>query len=311
MSKSKAFTPSYRFTPLATLGTQTVRMTPDPIESYSNRKGYEPAFIEDEARVPLPVLGDKLRADAATYKTNGKSTFVLPYTHFSTAISKSRRMPIFSAVNINGKTLKKVDRGDVWKFDPRIPQKYQILKEIYGNERDGYFSRGHMTRRMDPDWGPNSVAVLADADTFHATNAAPQVQNFNAGLWGDIEDYILANTTSDKMKVNVFTGPIFSKTDPVVHGIKIPVRFWKIVSFVHDETGQLTATGYVASQAKAIADLKPAFVFGDFENQQRPIVAIEKLTGLSFGSLKEIDVLSTAGNNFATSLRKVSDIMLA
>jgi len=97
-------------------------------------------------------------------------------------------MPIFSACNIDGSKFKKVDRGDVWKFDPRIPLEYQILKEVYGNERDGFFSRGHMTRRMDPDWGTQKVASQADADTFHATNAVPQVQNFNAGLWGGIED---------------------------------------------------------------------------------------------------------------------------
>src|SRR5260364_199956 len=48
------------------------------------------------------------------------------------------------------------------------------------------------------------MAAVADADTFHATNAAPQVQRFNGGLWGSIENYILANTKHDHMRLCVF-----------------------------------------------------------------------------------------------------------
>lgn len=309
--KSKGMTPRYRFAPLVELDVKRVRLTPDPIESYDDRQGYREDFIRAEDPVPLPTLGGAATRDVVKFTWKGAKTHVLEYTHFSTAVSKSRRMPIFSACNIDGSKAKTIDRGDVWKFDPRIPTEYQILKEVYGNQKDGYFSRGHMTRRQDPDWGSKAIATLADADTFHATNAAPQVQNFNAGLWGGIEDYILANTKQDSMRVCVLTGPIFEASDPVIHGVKVPVRFWKVVAFLHDETEQLTATGYVASQAKAIAELKPAFVFGDFENQQRPLTAIEALSGLSFGALTERDVLAGAGPSFAASLRDVRDIMLA
>jgi endonuclease G len=311
MTKSTKLTPRFRFAPVEALGPERVRLTPDPIESYDDRVGYDPGFIDPADPVALPEIGTAAKADVVTYKSRGVKTHVLTYTHFSTAVSKSRRMPIFSAVNIDGSNAKTVTRGDVWKFDPRIPLEYQILKEVYGNEKDGYFSRGHMTRRQDPDWGSKTVATRADADTFHATNAAPQVQNFNGGLWGGIEDYILANTKRDSMRVSVFTGPVFEKNDPLIHGVKVPVRFWKVVAFIHDETGSLTATGYIASQAKAIADLQPSFVFGDFENQQRPLSAIEAMAGLSFGPLAQLDVLAAAGPAFAASLRDVRDIMLA
>lgn len=311
MKKNAKTTPRFRFAPLPELEIQRVRLTPDPIESYEGREGYLPAFIGKDFPVALPRLGAAAKRDAASFSWKNAKTQVLDYTHFSTVVSKSRRMPIFSACNIDGAKAVPVNRGDVWKYDPRIPQKYQILGEIYGNEKDGYFSRGHMTRRQDPDWGPKALATQADADTFHATNAAPQVQRFNAGLWGGIEDYILANTKRDSMRVSVFTGPVFAPGDPVIHGVKVPVRFWKVVAFLHEETEQLTATGYVASQANAIADLKPAFVFGEFENQQRPLPAIEAMTGLSFGELTQHDVLAGAGPGFAASLRDVRDIMLA
>lgn len=290
---------------------QRVRVTPDPIESYQDRRGYDPKFIVGEAAIGLPRMKAAVKRDAANFTRQGRKTTELAYTHFSVVVSMSRRMPIFSACNIDASTAKTIKRTDIWKYDPRIPKEYQLLKEVYGNQKDGYFSRGHMTRRQDPDWGTKAEATVADADTFHATNAAPQVQGFNDGLWGDIEDYILANAKKDAMRISVFTGPVFAKNDPVVHGVKIPVLFWKVVAFINDETGALTATGYVASQASAIADLRPAFVFGDFQHQQRPLVAIEKLAGLTFPELAPLDVLAQAGPGFAARLRDVRDIMLA
>lgn len=313
-------TPRYRFAPQPSLDAQRVRTTPDPIESYEDRAGYQPDAIGADALVPLPQLGEAAQGDVLTFAWKGTQTHVLDYTHFSTAVSRARRMPIFSACNIDGQRTQAIPRSNDWKYDPRIPQEYQILREVYGNEKNGYFSRGHMTRRQDPCWGSKKLAAQAEADTFHATNAAPQVQRFNGGLWGGIEDYILANTRRDRMRVNVMTGPVFADTDPVIHGVQVPVRFWKVVAFLHDDTGELTATAYLASQARAIDDLRPAaagpvvrptFVFGDFENQQRPLAAIEQLTGLAFGTLTDRDVLAGASPSFAAQLRDVRDIMLA
>lgn len=311
MANTPDLSPRYRFQPLADLGVQRVRTTPDPLESYANRQGYDPVFLGTDMPVPLPMLTAAQQADAAIHEGEDGATHVLPYTHFSVAVSQSRRLPFYSACNIDGARAQSVPRTNVWKFDPRIDTDLQILREVYGPEQTGYFSRGHMTRRQDPNWGSEATARQADADTFHATNAAPQLQGFNGGLWGDIEDYILANAHADRMRISVFTGPVFANDDPVVHGVKVPVRFWKVVAFVHDETGRLAASGYVSSQAKAVADLSPAFVFGDIENQQRPVVAIERLCGMSFGALAQSDVLAGAGPDFAAALRDVRDIMLA
>jgi endonuclease G len=307
---TKRTTPRFRFAPSVQVEAKRVKAKPAPLESYLDRTGYDPGFIGATMLVGLPVLGAAAKRDVATFTWKGKRTHALDYTHFTTVVSKSRRMPVFSACNIDGASLRKVDRGDVWKYDPRIPLEYQVLEEPFGNQRDGYFSRGHMTRRKDPDWGSAAQAKAADADTFHATNAAPQVQKFNDGLWGEIEDYVLANCGKDQMRISVFTGPVFDPRDPVIHGVQVPLAFWKIIAFVHDETGLLHATGYVSSQAKDVAGQKPAFVFGEFAHQQRTLVAIEQLTGLKFPDLTPRDVVADAGAGFAVALRDVRDIML-
>ena len=45
MTKSTKLTPRFRFAPLQALGRERVRLTPDPIESYDKRAGYDPGFI--------------------------------------------------------------------------------------------------------------------------------------------------------------------------------------------------------------------------------------------------------------------------
>ncbi len=92
------------------------------------------------------------------------------------------------------------------------------------------------------------------------------------------------------MKISVFTGPVFRKNDPVIYDVKIPVISWKIIVFINDETGNLSATAYKMSQKDHLPEEE--FVFGAYEAAQTSVAAIEKLTGLSFGELSAHDPLN-------------------
>jgi endonuclease G, mitochondrial len=289
-------------------GFRVVERLRDPGE-YEDREGYDADFISAERPIALPGLGAR-EDDAVRFEWKGAETTVLDYTHFSTIHSESRRLPLVSAVNIDG-TAEQVGipRSDTWRYDPRIPKRLQVLRECYGDGRRGLFSRGHLTRREDPNWGSVEVATQADEDTFHATNAAPQMQRFNGNGWLQIEDYVLRNANRANMKVSVLTGPVFKRSDPVMFGVQIPVTFWKIVVFVHDVTGAVRATAYTADQAEFLG-LSPAFVFGSFGNHQVAVERVAELTGLEFGVLEEMDVLAGAGRAFALKLESLEDILL-
>ena len=91
---------------------------------------------------------------------------------------------------------------DVWRFDPRIPQTAQLGNDLYrGNNLD----RGHQVRRLDPVWGEEDEALLAQEDTFHYTNACPQHKDLNQREWNDLEDYVLDNAGAHELKVSVLT----------------------------------------------------------------------------------------------------------
>lgn len=281
----------------------SVVKTLEPIENYDNRKGYDPAFLGEDFVVPLPKLSTK--HDPLPVKGGGK---ILHYHNFSTVQSKKRRVPIFSACNIKGSALKKETRSNQWHFDPRIDPKFQILEECYGNASDSFFSRGHMTRREDPVWGRNSKQ--AERDTFVVTNAAPQMQGHNSPVWLGLEDYVLRNAGKAKQLATVITGPVLSSRDPVIHAVKIPVRFWKIVAFIHDDSGELASVAYLSSQAEFLPAVEPTFVWGQYKDMQVTVKRIETLTGLRFGPLAKADVLSGADETFARHTTVLKEVLL-
>jgi endonuclease G len=292
-----------RFKPEGMAGIARVRLTLDDPSVYDDREGYDPAFLGGGFKVPLPRMSQA--HDALTVRGGGRH---LKYHNFTTAQSKSRRVPIFSACNLDGKRAKKSARSNVWHFDPRIDPRYQIIEECYGNAKDDLFSRGHMTRREDPVWGDS--AREAEEDTFTVTNAAPQMQSHNSPIWLGLEDYVLKNARKSKQKACVLTGPVLGKRDPKIHGVKIPVRFWKIVAFIHDVTDDLSAVAYLDSQAEFLPDVSPAFVWGQYKGMQVPVQRIEKLTGLGFGPLRKADVLSGADATFAYVAEKPEQLIL-
>lgn len=265
---------------------------------YSGVSGYDPAFLGARFRVELPALSEALAEDAAL---TSEGQAVLDYTHFSIAMSKSRRLAFYTAVNIDGNQLVDVKRSsDRWYFDPRIDEAYQIGPEFYqSNDID----RGHLVRRRDPNWGID--AVKANEHTFHFTNCSPQHKNFNQKAWLDLEDYLLDNARESNMKVSVFTGPVFREDDVNYRNAQIPDQFWKVAVMVKDGTS-LSATAYLQTQEDLIGG-NLEFVYGQFETYQVPIAQIEELTGLDFGGLRKADPLAEGQ---AARIQRREDIRL-
>ncbi|MDH2328252.1 DNA/RNA non-specific endonuclease [Cereibacter sp. SYSU M97828] len=277
-----------------------------PLDSYDGRGGYDPAFIPGD---PLPLPGAGAWADDLVPVEGGGTE--IRYTHFSVLMSASRALPLFSACNIDGKLSDRdVPRTDTWRRDPRIDNQFQNLREGYGDERRGLFSRGHMTRREDPNWGDRETAKQADADTFHITNVAPQRQGFNGGIWLDLENYVLDNADRANLKVTVITGPVLAEDDPVYYNRKIPTAFWKVLAFIHAETGALTTIGYRRSQMDHLPRPVSRFIFGDFEDTQVSIASIAEETGLDLSAFAEHDVMA-GGEAFQLRVRSVSDFYLS
>ncbi len=269
-----------------------------PVEDYRERPGYVPGFLGVD--VPLPQV-ERDAADVFAFQLDGTTETELRYEHYSVVMSRSRRMCFFSAVNISGGQSRKSKRVG-WKWDPRLPREQQIMNECYGDPPR--FSRGHMTRREDPGWGDEATAKRGNRDSMHVTNATPQMQAFNAPIWLALEDYALDHARGDAMDISVFTGPYFDVADPTMYGVRIPLAFWKIIAFIHDETGQLCATGYEMNQERSLQPEE--FVFGQFVSPQLgiatqvPIRGIAVRSALGFGNLPDFDPLGSGEEALVT-----------
>ena len=254
------------------------------VSDLADRSGYNANFLDKE--VPLPVATDDVSNQIAPVQ--GRDDGLLHYTHFSVVMHKGRRLALYTACNIDGGKLCHIRRGrDAWDFDPRIEDKYQAGNELY---RDNPLDRGHLVRRLDPAWGDSrSEAITAVEDTFFYTNCTPQHARLNQRSWLSLEEYILDHAATHNLKVNVFTGPVFNQYDRKYRGYHIPQEYWKVVTIINAFNNELSATGYLLTQADLVNNME--FVYGEFKTYQIPIRNIEDKTGLTFGNLNNFDPL--------------------
>jgi endonuclease G len=255
-------------------------------QDLADRTGYDPAFL-GAAAVPLPAV------------TNGATTVLLPYLHYSVVFRPDRKFAALTALDLDGARLKSLERTDRWLLDPRLDSGTQAGPAVYeNNDLDG----GHLVMRASSAWGDTEAeARKAEADTFYFTNAAPQASMFNQGreLWLGLEEYLQAHAATFDRKLVVFAGPVLEPEDPPYRGIQIPLRFWKVVGFVQD--GALAATGYVLDQTPLVGDLDAAFEaaaaagavppLGAFRTFQVPIADIAVLAGVDLDQLVLVDRL--------------------
>jgi len=265
---------------------------------YGNREGYDHEFLgTGKCLVPLPLLSTALQGDAAVNRDppSPGQLHELVYHHFSLVLNRKRRLAFFTAVNIDGRQISKTGRRekDKWFYDRRVDESFQIGNEFY---KATEFDRGHLVRRLDPAWGrTRRIVKTANDDTFHFTNCSPQHKRFNEGknLWAGLEDYLLGRSKDERRRLTVFTGPVFKRDDPVLRGVPIPLRFWKVAVMLK-ENGDLTAAGFLVSQVELVqAALEEVSAEEVARTFQVPIRKIEKLTGLDFNSVRNSD--STTG----------------
>lgn len=275
-----------------------------PPERFVGREGFKHDHLEGFL-VEMPTPGGVRLRDVLPVGDDRSGR--LNYMHFSVVMSGSRKIAMFVAVNIEGKRSVSIARErDKWFFDGRIPLEAQLGEELYrGNRLD----RGHLVRREDPNWGDD--ADVANADTFHFTNCAPQMDAVNQRTWLGLENYILQNSRAWKERCSVFTGPVFSGNDLQYRGTLIPKAFWKVVAFLSDD-GKPSATAYLVKQDDELSGLEAAF--GAYKTYQRSVRHIQDLTGLSFGDLPNFDGFSNeetaSGLSIASEVVSLGDIRL-
>lgn len=260
---------------------------------YSTRAGFDRRFLGLDT--PLPEV-----VDPSLIALTKKGEPVIPYEHFSLVLHGQRKLAIFTASNVDGRTQSKhpqpgrdytragltglLEDGDMerWVLDPRVDERFQIPDRFYTKD-NGAFDKGHIVRREDVCWGTTHAQIQrANGDTFHVTNCSPQRGNFNRsnlkGIWGELENFIGAQ--ADAERYCIFAGPVLSEQDEVFPGterVQIPSRFWKVVCAV--KGAKLQVFAFVLEQD--LSSLPMEFVVSPpWKARQKSLKELEKLIGL-------------------------------
>lgn len=285
-------------------------------DHYVGRRGYDVDFLG--VPVPIAVSDD----DVATLIEDGAQS-ELKYLHYSAVMCASRRLAFYTAVNINGSSIRRLGRkdrdpdapgtepeaaADVWYFDPRIEERYQLGPEVYD---DTVFAFGHMTRRLDPVWGSTRDTRIANDDTFHMTNCAPQHQTLNSGSWATLEDAVLKFAEEGQRRVTVVTGPVLSPSDPDVLGVACPTAYYKVVAW--KERDAIRAAGFMQWQTKFVDEIRRNLEdLGDSKATFHvPIADIARVTSVDFGPLSDrgVEVLPAGGRKTRVTAAQVVAIL--
>lgn len=266
---------------------------------YSDCDGYQTDFLGDTRRIPipkpLPIIKDRIA------RIKGKRSIILKYYLYSVVFHKDRKLPLISAINVDGDLKKRTDdtkRRDVWIRDNRIDYDIQLAANFYSKSG---FDRGHMSRREDANWGRTPADAKRNADlTCVYTNACPQVPTLNrssrSGLWGKLEKIILENGATEEGRrtdrISVFSGPIFKENDRFFRGAQIPTEFYKVICWLTDNQA-LKVTAFKLSQTDLLEDidLEELDLHNniEFKEYQCSLEQLQAETHINFSPLFEYD----------------------
>jgi endonuclease G len=263
--------------------------------------GYDPEFLPGQRLEPPNPATDEIEKDLAPTK---QDEHVRHYTHFSLAMSASRRFCRWVAWNIDGNGLQALSRtGLEFVLDDEYDPKFQVDDDLYSRNR---LDRGHIARRADLLWGTRDEAEQANKDSFFFTNITPQLDDFNQsgqhGLWGEVENAIFENVEVEQLRVSLFGGPIFKDNDFPYRDTFVPRSFWKVVAYV--EQGALKAQAFVLTQDDLESKL-PSFGLEQFKLYQVALGDLSEMTGLDFGDLPKVDTIDDHPGAIAPRVRRI------
>ena len=286
--------------------------------NYAERPGYDPDFLGQGLKVPMPTVSDqKLKKDVLLLK--GRKGAELKYWNYSVIMNGARRLALVSAVNVDPtlRASNEVRDGDRWYADPRIEPGKQVGAEFYSKQttfedrENNPFDKGHLTRRLDAQWGTAGNAKRNGDDSFHWTNCSPQHWKFNQGSkrWLGLEDYVIRTFAGGNARACVFNGCVFDAprskaedgrrvpdldpahrvADPTFGKVSIPKSFYKVVACERD--GRLAVAAFLMSQEDLLEQTGRVQGLEELTEDEARLYQVRlgelaRLTGLSFGPLE-------------------------
>ena len=202
--------------------------------------------------LPLYAIADDCENNAV-YKSNPSTvsrdkTVLICNDEYTVMYSPKNKTPIWVANHLTSYSVtaaKAIKRSGSFRTDTRVNTFSQALNKDYLNS--GY-DKGHLFPRAD------ATNDKSEYQSFLYTNAAPQDQKLNSGIWSKLEKRT-RNIALTKNDVYVVTGVLFNNHPSTIgDGVYVPSLFWKAIYVPSiNKTGVAIADNVSNSKIKYIS----------------------------------------------------------
>ncbi|MDZ4748496.1 MAG: DNA/RNA non-specific endonuclease [Saprospiraceae bacterium] len=200
----------------------------------------------------------------ATYAPEPKAGVVYSKPNFSLSYVEEYELPEWVSYELSVEMMNapKNDRDQDFNPDPAIRSGSGHYRDYKGS---GY-RRGHLVPSADMAWNKESM----DA-TFLLSNVAPMHEEFNDGIWLELEHNV-RDWSRKYGSVSVVTGPLFLDASATIgdNEILVPKYFYKAVFTKHDSTPMVIAFLFDQHQHS----------FGPLEDYIVSVDSLEKISGI-------------------------------
>lgn len=151
---------------------------------------------------------------------NNSSQLEICRQGFATLYNTRKKIPEFTSyVLTKQETLGCLKRGEF--YDPKYLEKSN--RASVSEFINSGFDKGHMANDADMSWNET-----VHRESYDITNAAPQLPNFNRGIWKALELRV-RSWAWERGSILVISGPVYTGQDFYLNSILVPNAFYKIV----------------------------------------------------------------------------------
>lgn len=207
-----------------------------------------------------------------------KGDEIIKHKNYTLRYEEDYEVPAWVVHKLRGEyTRGTASRGDN-QFMP--DRKVKDNSALSGDYSSTGYDRGHMVPA-----GDFKCCQEFMTETFYMSNIAPQVPDFNRGIWENIESRIRGWSVRDE-ELFIVTGPVLRKGLPTIgryNNVAVPEFFYKLVLFYQPKSGK---------KPRMIAFLLPneSLVGKRMNSFVVSVDEVEKATGLDFFAKLPADI---------------------
>lgn len=207
---------------------------------------------------------------------------IVEHKGYSVAYDGRTRTPLWVYRKLTSEHSVKTGNREICTFkeDPLIPAQIRSTPRDY--EGSGY-DRGHLSPAAD-----QAVSQESIQESFYLSNIAPQLPEFNRGVWKRLENQI-RGLLEDYPTLHVFAGPLylphkshgkrFVKYEVIgKNDVAVPTHFFALIFIEQDE--ELLSKGYILPNKGISSEVS-------LEEFDASVEAIERLSGIVFSQMMD------------------------